>query len=115
MARTIDYTRLNEDDFNYLSTRQWLVEEGDFQGHETSKALQAWRDGEAVEANEDDDEGIEYKDATVDDLRAELKSRDLPTDGKKAELIARLEADDLEHEDEEDEEDDEEDDESPES
>jgi hypothetical protein len=102
MARSIDFTNLDEDDLRYLADRQWLVNEGDAQGHETSKAVAAWReDGTVPEPAEDDDEdGIEYSEATVDQLRAELERRELDTTGKKAELIARLEADDEEDDDE---------------
>lgn len=107
MARKIDYANLNEDDLQYLSDRQWLIVEGDYQGHETSKAVNAWRENGTVPDSETDDEdgetGVEYKDAKVADLRAELVERGLPADGKKEELIARLEADDLEHEEEEEE------------
>jgi hypothetical protein len=36
----------------------------------------------------------EYAEFTVEELRAELRGRELPTSGAKAELVARLEADD---------------------
>lgn len=48
---------------------------------------------EAVEEDEDDDL-IPYEDMTNDQLRAELSERKLSVDGKKADMIARLEADD---------------------
>jgi hypothetical protein len=42
------------------------------------------------------DEDAPYSEWKVDDLRAELTDRQLPADGKKADLVARLEADDAE-------------------
>jgi hypothetical protein len=38
--------------------------------------------------------GSVYTEFTVEELRAELRGRELPTSGAKAELVARLEADD---------------------
>lgn len=112
MARKIDYAALDADDLQYLADRNWLIAEGDYQGFETSAAVAAWRaDGTVPEPapadddDDDDDEGIEYKDAKVAELRAELERRELPTDGKKDELVARLEAHDAESEDDEDDED----------
>lgn len=110
MARKIDYENLTVEDLQYLADRQWLVAEGDHLGHETSKAVAAWReDGTVPEAaggddDNDGDEGIEYKDATNEQLKAELKSRGLEVSGKKDELIARLEADDAANADDDDEE-----------
>lgn len=105
MARKIDYANLNADDLQYLADRQWLIAEGDYQGFETSKQVAAFHaDGSVPEGSEGEDDGIEYKDARVADLKAELESRGLPTDGKKEELIARLEADDEEEDEEDDDE-----------
>ena len=57
-------------------------------------------EGEAVEDNEahalvSDGDGettevVDYNDFTVEDLRAELKERGLPTSGNKPELVERL-------------------------
>jgi hypothetical protein len=48
------------------------------------------------EPEEGDGEGGDYDEFTVDELRDDLRSRDLHTSGTKAELIARLEDDDEE-------------------
>lgn len=105
MARKIDFENLTDEDLRYVSDRGWLVAEGDYLGHDVSGQVAAWRAGEVTdeELEEEDDEQdvIEYKDATVDQLKAELTARGLDTDGKKADLIARLEANDLEEDDEE--------------
>jgi SAP domain len=45
---------------------------------------------------EEEGELSDYTGMTVEQLQDELRSRDLPTSGTKAELIARLEADDAE-------------------
>lgn len=50
-------------------------------------------DTEVVE-EDDDPEDVSYSDWTNDDLRAELSERKLSLDGKKADMVARLEADD---------------------
>lgn len=112
MARTIDYKSLSADDLAYLADRTWLIAEGDNQGFETSKAVAHWREtGEAPETDGEgegeggEDDGIEYKDATVDQLKAELENRGLETTGKKADLVARLEANDAESADEDEEDD----------
>lgn len=46
------------------------------------------------------DEDTPYSEWTGDQLRAELKKRELPTSGKVADLVARLEEDDEDDEDE---------------
>ena len=50
--------------------------------------------------DEDEDEGeeVDYNALTNDDLRAELSTRGLPVDGKKSDMVARLEAHDAEQE-----------------
>jgi len=103
MARTIDFENLKEDDYQYLSDRHWMIAEGDAQGFETSDKIAAWRAGNAPAAVEEiDEEEIDLEKITVKELQAELKARDLPTDGKKEELIARLIEHDSADEDEED-------------
>lgn len=68
-----------------------------------SRVRKAWMDkysDEAVadDAGEDDIEDIEgddYETWTNDELRAELSSRSLSVEGKKADLVARLREDDV--------------------
>lgn len=53
--------------------------------------------GDQVDPDPDPDPdlvAVEYDEFKVDELKAMLESRELPTDGKKAELIERLEEDD---------------------
>lgn len=66
-----------------FNREEWLEEHPD-----------EWTDPDAeVEVDEADS----YKKWTVETLKEELTARELDTDGKKAELIARLEADDAEN------------------
>lgn len=51
------------------------------------------------EDEEDDDEDVDYSSWSNDELRAELARRNLSVDGKKADLVARLEEDDASEED----------------
>lgn len=46
------------------------------------------------EPEEEDEEEVDYNSMTNDDLRAELLERKLSLDGKKADMVARLIADD---------------------
>ena len=48
----------------------------------------------AAQAAAPADLGADYGALTVAELQAELEARGLPTDGLKADLVARLEADD---------------------
>lgn len=57
-----------------------------------------------MEDGDEEEEYAAYEDMRVDDLRAELQRRQLPADGRKAELVERLEADDAAQESEEDDE-----------
>lgn len=91
MAREIDFENLSNDDIHYLRQRSWLVEEAELQGVEGIRDLVANFD---PNAEEEDDETPLYSEAKVDQLREELSNRGLDTTGNKAELIARLEADD---------------------
>jgi hypothetical protein len=50
--------------------------------------------GQVETPDDGDDMPDDYNDWKVDELRAELKTRQLPADGVKAELVARLEEDD---------------------
>lgn len=47
---------------------------------------------------DEDEEEIDYNTMTNDDLRAELSRRGLPVDGKKSDMVERLEANDAEQE-----------------
>lgn len=51
-------------------------------------------DEEEEEDEEEEDEDVDYDSWTVPELKEELKERNLSTDGKKDELIARLVKDD---------------------
>lgn len=98
MARTVDFENPSDDDLQYLSERTWLITDAELSGHEgVQDAVDAYLAGEREE-----EEVITYKQGKVEELRAELERRNLDTAGKKDDLIARLEADDLAREDEED-------------
>lgn len=99
MARTVDFENLSADDLQYLSERTWLISDAELNGYEgVRSAVDAYIAGE----HEDEEETITYQQAKVEELRAELERRGLDTDGKKAELVERLEADDLARADEDD-------------
>ena len=62
--------------------------------HEHSTKTLAREQQVRAEDNEDEhvvDERVPYEDRTKDELKAELKRRDLPVSGKHADLVARLE------------------------
>lgn len=61
-------------------------------------------DASRMDALDEDEEGEDsgYDDKTVDELKAELRKRDLPVSGKHAELVQRLEEDDASDDDEDD-------------
>lgn len=112
MARQVDFENLDEDDLLYLQQRSWLIDEAERYGHaDIRDQIAALHNGsvagEVVEDDDNEDDGEEqdilYTDAKVDELRAALKDRGLDTTGNKADLIARLEADDAADEDEEEE------------
>lgn len=101
MARKIDYDNLSDEDLVYMSQRNWLITEAEFQGIEgirdrVSEAAKAALEDDIDDEELDDEEEEEfsYQDAKVEELREELKRRELSTTGNKEELIARLEADD---------------------
>ncbi len=90
---TSDLTVLSEDDLAYIESRGYV---------HMAKLVEAERkrrraaEREQVEVIEVDEP---YSKWTVDELKAELKERKLSTEGKKDELVARLEADDAEGDD----------------
>lgn len=103
MAKHIDMDNLTIDDLHYLAQRSWLVNEAEAAGYESIRSLVANRDNivEAdLEEEELEDEEIDYNDLKVEELKAELEKRELPTDGKKPELVARLVENDEEEEEE---------------
>lgn len=53
-------------------------------------------DADEGEGEDSDEEDVPYTEWTNDELREELKRRELKTTGKQSELIARLEANDAE-------------------
>lgn len=97
MARTdINYAEPTEADLAYLAQRPWLVTDAALQGHKTLKeTVAAYARGEQATAAEQEIEVISYAEGKMDELRAELERRGLDTTGKKAELVLRLEEDDL--------------------
>lgn len=93
MSRSIDYDALTPDDAAHLQQRPWLIAEAIRQGRtdfrETVEALTSAPDApESEEA--DDEEFVDLRDMTVDELRSELSARNLETSGKKADLVERL-------------------------
>lgn len=110
MARNIDFSNLDADDIQYLRQRSWLVDEAELQGFDGVRSQVEHEEvEESEEETEDDQESgeadeISYSEASVEELKAELKDRGLAVGGSKAELVARLEANDAESEDEEEEE-----------
>lgn len=105
MAKHIDMDNLTVDDLHYLAQRSWLVNEAEAAGYENIRSLVANRDNiveSDLESEEEElDEEIDYNDLKVEELKAELEKRELPTDGKKPELVARLIENDEEEEEEE--------------
>lgn len=94
MARELDFDNLSNDDLLYLSQRNHLIREAEFQGVEDIRdRVKAAVEGSSTE-DEDEEEDLTYDDATVEELKEELKARNLPTTGNKDELVKRLEQDD---------------------
>jgi hypothetical protein len=103
MARDIDFENLDDDDIEYLKQRHWIIEEAELQGVQGVRELiQNHVPGQYDEEEEDDEEEeISYEEASVEDLKAELKERGLSASGSKADLVARLEEDDAKDDEEE--------------
>lgn len=102
MAREINPNKLSADDKLYLRDRPWLVQEMSLQGYEIPDDL-----ADPVSTQDDtDSEGDEsYDDLTVARLEEEISRRNaeydedsqiVPASGRKADLVAALEADDEE-------------------
>lgn len=99
MARNLDFDNLSDDDFQYLSERTWLISDQVLSGNTAlPQQIAEWRSGAAAA----EEETITYAQAKVEQLRAELERRGLDTAGKKDALIARLEADDADEDEEDD-------------
>lgn len=108
MAREIDFSKpLDEDDIHYLRARTWLVDEAELQGFSIRDQVHnglSEQDSDEESGNEEQgEEEIDYSEASVAELKAELERRNLPVGGNKPELIARLEEDDANSEEEEEE------------
>jgi hypothetical protein len=85
---TEDLTVLSEADLDYLATRGQPHVEREVNAERARRAKEARQQPVVEEVDEP------YSKWKVDDLRDECKARGLPTDGKKEDLAARLEADD---------------------
>lgn len=111
MARSIDYGNLSVDDLHYIGQRGWLVAEAEALGFPEVRALVKDRENiteddlleeeddedadetpktPASEEEEEEEDELEYDELDVAELKEELKKRDLPISGNKAELVARL-------------------------
>lgn len=133
MGKNLDLSKISEDDVEYLLQRPWLAAQAEHEGfavpeqfyiasgktvpqyigladstesEEIVTGAPLGEDDPEDEPEEDESEEDDrtYQEWSVDELKAELVQRDLSKEGRKQELIDRLEADDLE--DEEDDEDD---------
>lgn len=74
---------LTDEELKWISQFDWMLKEAGLTQEEVASRLGT-------------DEETDYSSKTAEELRGELISRDLSIDGKKAELIERLEADDAE-------------------
>lgn len=87
---TSDLTKLSLEDLDYVATRGWVHLEKEVAA-ELKRRARAER--EEVQVEEVD---LPYSKWKVEDLRDELEARELSSEGKKDELVARLEANDQE-------------------
>jgi hypothetical protein len=117
MTKQVDLDNLSELDFEYIGQRPWLVEEAKQAGYtidldrqtcihededEDAEEELLEEETEEIDAGSDDDsededseeEDVDYSDLSVSELREELKERGLSSEGKKDDLISRLESHD---------------------
>ncbi len=122
MAKQIDFDNLSDLDFDYVGQRPWLAEEAnqagyllDVQNKTCVRAIPApeakaqkllEEEPEEIDAqigvsedekdlgDEESEETFDYSDLSVSELREELKERGLSFEGKKGDLISRLESHD---------------------
>lgn len=123
MTREIDFTKpLNSDELLYVRDRPWLKQEAELQGYtiqseddefvvedgDAERAvdpnLAMVQDYQTPEEADGDDEAEElpddYNEWTVEQLKAELKQRELPVSGSKEQLVDRLSESDEAEDDE---------------
>lgn len=95
MARKIDFSKvLSDEDLAYVQDRPWIMQDLELSGIELKTGSE----------DEEDSDEVAYSDFSVDDLKAEIATRNEDRDeddhivvggkGNKADLIAALEADD---------------------
>lgn len=116
MGRKIDFSQpLTADELAYVNDRPWLRHDAELQGFEVlteddeftvetddetedDGAGDGDADDEADEAGDDEEEEDDesYSDWNVDQLKEELKTRELPVSGSKEQLVQRLEESDAE-------------------
>lgn len=89
---------LTEDEAKSLTKeeKEWLR---NWNRHDEIPGEDAPSADEDDDEDEEDDGGEGYDDLTNDELKEELRKRDLPVSGNHAELVARLEEDDEEDDD----------------
>ncbi len=131
MSREIDMENLSEEDVLYLQQRGQLPDDYDpvetdlhvpldvteqantgdantagrspeqFEKQVVAEQAKQYESSEPAQASEDED--VDYTSLSNDQLRAELSTRGLSVEGRKADLIQRLEDDDASDESDEDE------------
>lgn len=100
MARKIDFTKpLSDDDLAYVADRPWIMQDLELSGVKIPDGTEP----EDTE-DEDDEEEVDYNDFSVEELKAEIATRNEEREeadeikvagkGNKADLIAALSADD---------------------
>ena len=124
MAKQIDFDNLSDLDFDYVGQRPWLIEEANQAGYlvdvqnktcvrATIRVIPASEVQELLEeepeeidaqigvsedekdlGDEESEEAFDYSDLSVSELREELTERGLSFEGKKGDLISRLESHD---------------------